>query len=291
MRAIFWWAKSLLTTSLVLGAVALSACGGGGGSSGGDADGGDDSGSGSGGGTTIPPPVAGCDASKTSAFRAINGISDSSSVEAILPDTSTDISGVAFASASPFQQTTICDYKVTLRVSDASGAHDVFVPDVGVAADAQTNLYATGTIADTKAMGFAVVRPIVAVPAGEVEIQLVHAASLSPALNVYALPPSSSAIADGRKIADAFGEQGFQYTAHTDAANLPAGSYRLIVTTLDGTQVYDSGPVGITLPAASGAISYQLAVFDAPGAPNGAPISLLMLDDSGAQTPLLNGAQ
>lgn len=283
---------SWLAPSLVILCASLSACGGGGG-------GGDEQAENGGGGGAIPGgdtgggPAGGDDPAACGTgsgdIRVLNAIASSLAIEVNVPETSTDFGTLPFGAASGFLETPACSYKIPVDLSDSTGKQTLYVPDVQVRADSQTTLFVTGLGVAEDSVGFAVVKPVVLVPEGQVEVQLVHVASASPSFNVYALPPAATSLDQGMQLAQAFGEQGFQHTAYSTPVNLAAGSYRLVVTTVDGEQVYDSGPAGVTLLTAGNASSYQIAVLDAPDAPNGSPISLLLLDDSGAQTALANG--
>jgi hypothetical protein len=290
-----------LACGLLVLCMGLSACGGGGNGDSGGSDSGNDvgggagtgsggtEGGGSGGGSSGGGDGSAACGNGSGDIRVLNAIASSVAIEVKVPETSTDFGTLAFGTASGFLDTPTCSYKIPVGLTDSTGKQTLYVPDVQVRPDAQTTLFVTGLSAAEDSVGFAVVEPVLAVPDGQVEVQLVHVASASPSLNVYALPPGATSVDQGTQLTKAFGEQGFQHTAYSTPTNVAAGSYRLVVTTVDGEQVYDSGPAGIALPTAHGARSYQIAVLDAPDAPNGSSISLLLLDDSGAQTALANG--
>ena len=293
MQLRHWLASGLL----VMGMASLSACGssgnGGGGGAGNDVGGGSGGGVGSGagagnGGSSGGDGSADCGPGDGD-IRVVNAIASSTVIETEVPATSTDFGPLEFGKASGFLETPVCSYKIPVTVIEATGTQTLYVPDVEISADKQTTLFATGIDLARDSVGFAVVKPVVAVPEGQVEVQLIHVAPAAPSLNLYALPPGATSIRQGVQLTEAFDEQGFQVTAYTVPTNVPAGTYRLVATNVDGEQVYDSGPTGVTLPTANGASRYQIAVLDALDAPNGSPISLLLLDDTGAQTALLNG--
>ncbi len=270
--------QSVARGLLVAASLVLGACGGSGGS---DSDTVDARGLDSG---DASPCAAG-----SGEIRVVNAISSSQTIAVDVPDTSADFGSMRFGEASGLLDVPVCTYKIPVTVTDAGGTQTLYVPDVQIGDGAQTTLFATGTDLAQDSVGFAVVNPEATIPEGQIEVQLVHVASAAPSFNVYALPPDATSPEQGLQLAQAYSEQGFQRTAYSTPVNIPPGTYRFVFTTVDGQQVYESGPMGIALPTRNGARRYQIAVLDAPDMTDGAIISLLLLDETGAQTALGNG--
>jgi hypothetical protein len=215
----------------------------------------------------------------TGAFRVVNGVTDSTGMDASLNDVPV-FSGIGFGSASGINNSPEGSFPAKLTHNSHSGNVD----DVNITHNNLATVFAYGTVAGGTDFGFKAYQSLVAPAAGTFMVQPVHDAYASSpthgTLSFYFVAPGAG-IGGATAMVAAFG-------ASPDSHPLNNGTYEIIVT--DGvTTMYDSGPVGVALPP-GGTNVLQVAALDAPGAPDGSPISLLVLDNAGGNTVLLNGA-
>ncbi|HUP92349.1 MAG TPA: hypothetical protein VM074_08890 [Solimonas sp.] len=219
----------------------------------------------------------------TGAARVANGITDSDAngldsriIEAF------QFNGIAFGSGSGIKNPPIGSYTAHLDIN----AQPFTVDHVDVSHNDLTTIFTYGTVAGGTFDGFVAQESLTAPASTQFVVQPLHSAlqvSLTtPTLRYHFVAPGSGAIGASTPIAAPFATQ-------TALQTLPVGNYEIIVTN-GATVLYDSGPgAGVTLPP-SGSNVLQLAALDAPGSPNGSTLSLLLLDNTGGTTLLLNGA-
>lgn len=231
------------------------------------------------GGNNSTPPLFGN-------TRIVNGMTDSSGLSASINNVPT-FSGINFGSASGIRTEPEGNYKVQVSsasTANSSGNVTFTVDNVTISNDKMATVLTYGVLNSSTQNGFTASQSLNSPASGNFGIQPLHAAysaSLAnPTLSFYLVAPGGSIIG-ATPISAPFAQS-------TALATLARGNYEIIVT--NGTRtVFDSGPRGITLPPATTNV-LQLAALDAPGQPNGASISLLLLDNGGGVTPLLNGA-
>ncbi|MDR3417042.1 MAG: hypothetical protein P4L83_12725 [Nevskia sp.] len=228
------------------------------------------------GGNNSTPPGAGN-------VALANGTSDSNGMTAAVSNIPT-VGPISFDSASGLNVVPEGSYKVQLTTGNGSGGSQTFtVNNVSIDHNNTTTVFSYGTVAGKTINGFPAEISVNAPANGQFTVQTVHAAYagslVSPSINFYFVKPGAGI--SGTPAAVSFGTSPPSFA-------LPSGTYEIIVTA-DLVKVYDSGPKGVILPPNNTNV-VQIAALDAPGAPNGSPISLLMLDNDGGNTPLLNGA-
>ena len=218
--------------------------------------------------------------------RIVNGMTDSTGLSASINNVPT-FSGVNFGTASGIRTQPDGSYKV--QVSSASSANSngnitFTVDNVGISHDTIATVLTYGVLNSSTQNGFTASQSINTPASGKFTFQPLHSAytaSLTaPSLSVYLIAPGGT-IVGATPLSATFA----QSTTSTAVAN---GKYEIVVTN-GATTLFDSGPAGITLPPATTNV-VQLAALDAPGAPNGSSISLLLLDNGGGTRALLNGA-
>lgn len=228
-------------------------------------------------GDNTTPPLAG-------AFRIANGVTDSDNLG--LGSRLNDIhqhGGIVFGTGSGIKNFPVGSYPAELDVNTVRFTVD----NVEITHNNMSTVFTYGTVAGSTRNGFKAYQSLTEPAAGQFRVQALHSAhqasQVTATLSYYFVPAGSGTIGSATAVLAPFATQ-------TDSLSLPAGNYEIIVT--NGTTViYDSGTsaTGVALPPA-GTNVLQLAALDAPGAPDGSTISLLLLDNGGGTTALLNGA-
>lgn len=243
--------------SLICGAVlALAACGG--------------------GNNTTP--------ALTGAFRIANGISDSdvNGLDVKLIE-AFQFNAIAFGFGSGIKLPPVGSYTAQFDINGLP----FNVEHVQITHNDLSTVFTYGTVGGATFSGFTAYESLTGPASSQFAVQVLHSAyqaSLAaPTLSYYFVPAASGGIGSATPTLASF-------ATSTASLVLPAGNYQIIVT--NGSSVlYDSGAgaAGVMLPP-TGTNVLQLAALDAPGSPNGSAISLLLLDNDGGGTPLLNGA-
>ncbi|TDE23247.1 DUF4397 domain-containing protein [Vibrio owensii] len=114
--------------------------------------------------------------------------------------------------------------------------------------------------------------------ANSLDVQVVHAASGVPAVDLYVTEPGV-ALADSSPITN------LAYKASTDVLNIPAGDYQVRLVA-GGNVAFDSGT--IPLPANA---DLTIAAIKTGGTISGSPIKLLVLDGMGSSIILNTGSK
>lgn len=228
------------------------------------------------GGNNDTPPLSG-------AFRIANGISDTdvNGLDVTLL-AAYQFNGIDFGTGSGIKNPPVGSYQARFDVNGLPFQVD----SVQITEGDLSTVFTYGTVAGSTYNGFIAYESLGAPAASAFVVQVLHSAyqaSLTTAtLSYYLVAAGSGTIGSATPTQATFATQ-------TTPMSLPAGNYEIIVT--NGTAVlYDSGAgAGVPLPP-TGSNVLQIAALDAPGAPNGSTMSLLMLDNDGGSTGLLNGA-
>jgi hypothetical protein len=229
-----------------------------------------------GGDNNTTPPLAG-------GFRIANGISDADAngLDVTLI-AAYQFNGIAFGTGSGIKNPPVGSYTARFDINGLP-----FTVGVQINHNEVSTLFTYGTVAAGTYSGFAAYESLGTPATSQFVVQVLHsaytAALTAATLSYYFVAAGSGTIGTTTPKTAPFATQ-------TPSGTLPAGSYEIIVT--DGTTViYDSGAGigGVTLPP-TGSNVLQIAALDAPGAPDGSAISLLLLDNDGGSARLLNGA-
>lgn len=222
----------------------------------------------------------------TGAFRIANGITDSIGLDAALSNVSS-FSGISFGTGSGINNPPIGSYKTQLT----SNSVTFTVDGTSIDHNNVTTVFAAGQIGNGSQKGFTAEENLGKPADGQFNVQFVaDAASRTGPINFFLITPGGSVTG---KTANATVEYPFNPTpsspSFSPTTSVANGKYEIIVTNALGVTLFDSGPNGVTLPTASNVL--QIAALDAAtGNPNGAPISVLVLDNGGGNVNLLNGA-
>jgi hypothetical protein len=211
-----------------------------------------------------------------SPLRVIHASPDAPRVNVLL-DGDALLSEVNFAEGSAFVDQAVGNYDLQVDALTPGGELAVIeVNDFAIEADTEYSVIALGKVADQNLAPLVISNPDVAVPAGQVRAQVVHAAPDAPAVAVYVTAPD----------ADLAGETPlgtFEFGEELGPVEVPAGDYQIRVTLADdpATVVFDAG----TLPLTDGADLLLVAVSNTRT--GDAPITVL-LNDGTTQSELLD---
>jgi hypothetical protein len=224
-------------------------------------------------GSNNTPPLTG-------AFRAANGITDNTDgMDAALGNVAA-FSGIGFDTASGLTDVPEGSYNAQITAS----SNQFNVDNVSIDHNNVSTVFTYGTLAGKTEGGFVAEESLDQPTNNQIEIQPLHDAyavsQTSTTLYFYFVTPGAG-VSGTPVTAD--------FASNTTSVPLDPGTYEILVT--DGTTtVFDSGPKGIALPFSNGSNVFQLAALDATTATSdGSTISLLLLDNNGHYTPLLNG--
>ncbi len=129
------------------------------------------------------------------------------------------------------------DYDVGVTANLPGDDAEVLQSDVTLAADMNYDFFAVGNVADDSLMLLPVTSMETAVEAGNAQVQIVHAASMAPTVDIYVTAPDA-VLTDEQPLVTA------AFTDATDLVQVPAGDYRIRITAAGDTNVvYDSGTV------------------------------------------------
>lgn len=220
--------------------------------------------------------------SSAGGVRAVNGIADSSGL--VLSFNGGSTGSASFGAATANFVAATGSYAATL----SSNGDTFSIGNISIADDQLTVVFGTGLISGTHG-GFAVMASLAPPPSGQFRLELAHAAYAESQsvrqFNYYLVAPGAGISGATPTAVD--------YGAASAAANLPDGSYEIVVTDTSGKVVFDSGPKGVTLPlpsSNSNAGVVLIGALDASGGSvDGSPISLLALQNTGESLALFNG--
>lgn len=210
-------------------------------------------------------------------LRVVNGISDSTSLDAKAPNLPSDINNILVDSASGFRVVPDSSFNLNLTVNTASGSQPKFnFNNVTIDRDTDTTIYFPGTIAaGTYATdGFQVDNVNATIPTGQVELQPVHASPASPAaISLYITDPAVASISGLTPIT-------LNYRQAATPITLAGGRYRIRVTAAGSALVmFDSGSTGVNFAAGS---RLQLAALDETETNSFSPLFILAIPSDGS---------
>ena len=146
---------------------------------------------------------------------------------------------------------------------------EVLQADVTLEADMNYDIFAVGNVSDDTLSLLTVTSMETAVDAGNAQVQIVHAASMAPTVDIYVTAPDTD-ITTEQPLVTA------EFTDATDLIQVPAGDYQIRITPAgETTVVYDSGTVNL----ADGA-DLLIAATNNVGTGD-SPVTLLAADGDG----------
>ena len=147
---------------------------------------------------------------------------------------------------------------------------EVLQADVTLEADMNYDIFAVGNVSDDTLSLLTVTSMETAVDAGNAQVQIVHAASMAPTVDIYVTAPDTD-ITTEQPLVTA------EFTDATDLIQVPAGDYQIRITPAgETTVVYDSGTVNL----ADGA-DLLIAATNNVGTGD-SPVTLLAADGDGS---------
>jgi hypothetical protein len=212
-------------------------------------------------------------------LRLANGISDSNPIDATVANLPYSIENIGFGDASGLKDVPEGSYTVRMTTNITSGQAEFSAESTHIDKDNITTVYAVGRIADDTQAGFSVQAPITNVANDKSDVQFVNAASQTVGpLDVYLTAPGDSLLTSSPVATLAF-------KANSPQSQVTAGTYRIRVTPQGNplSVLFDSGPVGIQLPAATGE---QFALMDNTNADFASPLFILVLQRNGDDAPI-----
>ncbi|MCG8495983.1 MAG: DUF4397 domain-containing protein, partial [Enterobacterales bacterium] len=116
---------------------------------------------------------------------------------------------------------------------------EVLQADVTLEADMNYDIFAVGNVGDESLSLLTVTSMETAVDAGNAQVQIVHAASMAPMVDIYVTAPDTDITAEQPLVTA-------EFTDATDLIQVPAGDYQIRITPAgETTVVYDSGTVNL----------------------------------------------
>ena len=147
---------------------------------------------------------------------------------------------------------------------------EVLQADVTLEADMNYDIFAVGNVGDESLSLLTVTSMETAVDAGNAQVQIVHAASMAPMVDIYVTAPDTDIAAEQPLVTA-------EFTDATDLIQVPAGDYQIRITPAgETTVVYDSGTVNL----ADGA-DLLIAATNNVGTGD-SPVTLLAADGDGS---------
>ncbi len=147
---------------------------------------------------------------------------------------------------------------------------EVLQADVTLEADMNYDIFAVGNVGDETLSLLTVTSMETAVEAGNAQVQIVHAASMAPTVDIYVTAPDADISAEQPLVTA-------EFTDATDLIQVPAGDYQIRITPAgETTVVYDSGTVNL----ADGA-DLLIAATNNVGTGD-SPVTLLAADGEGS---------
>lgn len=147
---------------------------------------------------------------------------------------------------------------------------EVLQSDVTLEADTNYDIFALGNVADNTLMLLPVTSMETDVESGNTQVQIVHAASMAPTVDIYVTAPDADITSEQPLVTAEFMDA-------TDLQQVPSGDYRIRVTPAGETDVvFDSGTVSLTDGA-----NLLIAATNNVGAGT-SPVTLLVADGTSA---------
>jgi trimeric autotransporter adhesin len=209
----------------------------------------------------IPEPIA------KSNIRIVHAVYDAPTVNVFVNDQLfAGLENVDYQGASPWVEVDSSSYAVRVQANLPGDNADVISETVMLSADMNYNVIAVGSVADSSIEPLVVSNPAAAIGSGNVRLQVVHAASTAPTVDVYVTAPMADIDAEQPLATAAFKD----YTGQVEVA---AGDYQIRLTPAGSkTVVYDSGTVSL----AAGADLLVMATTNT--GTGSSPVSLLASD-------------
>ena len=165
-------------------------------------------------------------------------------------------------------ETGMYDIGVTGILPDENA--EVLQADVTLEADMNYDIFAVGNVGDESLSLLTVTSMETAVDAGNAQVQIVHAASMAPMVDIYVTAPDTDITAEQPLVTA-------EFTDATELIQVPAGDYQIRITPAgETTVVYDSGTVNL----ADGA-DLLIAATNNVGTGD-SPVTLLAADGDGS---------
>ncbi|NVK55521.1 MAG: DUF4397 domain-containing protein [Alteromonadaceae bacterium] len=181
-----------------------------------------------------PPPPA----PEFANVRVIHAASDAPLVNITANDAILNgLEGVDYQVASSRFEVETGSYDIGVTAILPGDNAEVLQADVALEADMNYDVFAVGNVADDSLMLLPVTSAETPVEAGNVQVQIVHAASMAPTVDIYVTAPGT-VLADEQPLVTA------AFTDATDLVQVPAGDYQIRITPAGSTDVvFDSGTV------------------------------------------------
>ena len=199
--------------------------------------------------------------------RVIHASSDAPAVDITANDEILNgLEGVDYQMASTKFEVQAGTYDIGVVANLPGDDAEVLQTDITLETDMNYDIFAIGSVADDSLMLLPVTSMETAVESGNAQVQIVHAASMAPTVDIYVTAPDA-VLADEQPLVTA------AYTDATDLVQVPAGEYRIRITAAGETDVvFDSGAVTLEdgadlLVAATNSVS-----------PGDSPVTLLVSD-------------
>lgn len=209
----------------------------------------------------IPEPIA------KSNIRIVHAVYDAPTVNVFANNQLfAGLENVDYQGASPWVEVDSGSYAVRIEANLPGDNADVISETVMLDADTNYNVLALGSVADSSIEPLVISNSAAAIGSGNVRLQVVHAASTAPTVDVYVTAPMADIEAEQPLATAAFKD----FTGQVEVA---AGDYQIRLTPAGSkTVVYDSGLVSL----AAGA---DLLVMATTNTGTGtSPVSLLASD-------------
>ncbi|GGW95629.1 CHRD domain-containing protein [Alteromonas halophila] len=220
--------------------------------------------------TPSPDPVPPADPEYAN-VRVIHAASDAPTVDITANDDILNgLEMVDYQMSSGRFEVETGEYDVGVTANLPGDDAEVLQADVVLEADMNYDFFAVGNVGDDSLMLLPVSSTETAVDAGNAQVQIVHAASMAPTVDIYVTAPDADLSSQQPLVTAAF-------TDATDLQQITAGDYRIRITPAGETDVvYDSGTVNL----ADGADLLIAATNNV--ATGDSPVTLLVADGTEA---------
>lgn len=216
--------------------------------------------------------------SESAELRVLHAVSDAPRVN-VFVDGDEVLSGVDFRIGSAFLGLNSGTYDIRVDAIVPGGDLTIIDESPTLEADSRTTILAVGDVSEGTVSPLVVSNPTEPVGAGNARLQVTHASPEAPA--VYLAVTSFEFPVDQ---AEFLGPLSF--TESTEGIEVPAGDYQVRVAVGsppfdDNDIVFDSGEIALPDGADLQAVAVTSTV-PSQAAPSGSPISIVLLDGSGA---------
>jgi hypothetical protein len=216
-------------------------------------------------------------------LRVANAITDSNPIDATVVNIPSGIDNIAFGTGSGLKDIPDGSYRVQLTTTTNAGQSSFAADPTHIDKNHITTIYAVGRLAQGTQAAFVVEAPRTDVPGDKSELQFVNAASQQTGpLDIYLTAPGASLVG-------VLPTTNLAFPASNSPALVTPGKYEIRVTPQGNplTVLFDSGPLGVQLPAST---SQQFSLLDSASATAPPPMFLLVLTGGGGNFKILNGS-